>query len=504
MVKKITKKKIVVVIGAGLGGLTAALRLAKMGFKVSVFEKNAVTGGKMNQKCIGKYRFDTGPSVLTMDFVFDELFRFLGKKRQDLLEFLPLSPICRYFFADNTTFDAYQEADLMQKSIRAMAPQDLDNYNRYLLYTKQMYHRTGEVFLFNPIHELRQLLHLKTLPQFINIARLDAFKTMHQRLTYFFSDKRLVQIFDRYATYNGSDPYQAPAALNMISYVENVLGAYYISGGMYHLVEILTTLCQEMEIDLHMASPVEKILVNNRCISGLRVNGIDVPVDYVVCNRDVVTTYTDLISGFYKRRDKLKKLEPSLSALVFLWGINRTHAHLKHHNIFFSDDYREEFIELFNDLKPPTDPTIYVAITSKVDKSHAPLGRENWFVLINMPYMTQGQEWHDYVPRLRKQVIKKLKQHNIDIENNIEAEDIFTPPMFRNLYGANRGSIYGFASNNRFAAFMRPANRSRDIDKLYFVGGSTHPGGGIPLVTLSSKIVSELIAYREGIKLGAA
>jgi phytoene desaturase len=281
------------------------------------------------------------------------------------------------------------------------------------------------------------------------------------------------------------------------------MGVYYISGGMYRLVDALLHMCNKHNVNMHFETRVEKILITDHKATGLIVNGDKIFADYIVCNNDVVTTYESLIQDHKARSVKLKKLEPSLSGLVFLWGIKKSHANLGHHNIFFSADYQKEFRQLFGELKSPDDPTVYISVSSKVDKDHAAAGGENWFVLVNMPYMTQGQNWSQNVTVLRKIVLNKLQNFGFDVENSIEVEDIITPPMFYDLYGSNRGSIYGLSSNSRFAAFMRPANRNRDIDGLYFVGGSTHPGGGIPLVTLSGKMVSDLIARREGLKPGA-
>ena len=491
--------KSVGVVGGGLGGLTAALRLAKNGFRVSLYEKNSTPGGKMNQVNLGDYRFDTGPSLLTMPFVIDELFYYLGLDRKQYLNFDPIDPVCRYFWDDGSELTAHIKLDRMRRSIAAISPDDASNYKDFLLYSRRIWELTSDVFLYSPVHEAGKILHRNTFKKLLKIKNMDPFRTVHQGVKQYFSHPKIVQIFDRYATYNGSNPFKAPAALNMIPYVEYVLGSFYIRGGMYHLIKVLTKLCEQHNIRILTDSPVEGILHKSGKIKGLRVSGENIDFDYVVCNNDVVTTYNMLIDGYKHSTRKLNRLEPSLSGAVFLWGINRKNENLIHHNIFFSGNYRTEFRHLF-ELKTLTDdPTVYVAITSKSDADHAPPGCENWFVLCNMPYLDYNWSWEDSKNFIRDSVLFKLRKSGYDIESNITCESIISPNDMFKLYHSNKGSIYGISSNNRWSAFLRPANRSRDIRGLYFTGGSTHPGGGIPLVMLSAKLTSDLILEKEKI-----
>jgi phytoene desaturase len=492
-------QKHVVVVGAGLGGLAAAVRLSKYGLKVTVFEKNATPGGKMNESRLGNFRFDTGPSLLTMPFVIDDLFSFISKKRNEYLQFVPIDPICRYFFSDNTIFDAFSDREKMHAELHKLAPQEIAAYDKFLDYTQELYKFAAEIFLFTPIHELKKIIKFRFLPSLFKLHRLDPLRTVHQRLNSTFNETKLIQVFDRYTTYNGSDPFQAPATLNIIAHVEYNMGSYYIRGGMYQLVRVMEKLCQELNIEIHYKSPVQQIVYGNKRITGINVNGTTIPADYIVCNADVIHTFNHLITGFTKRKAQLNRLEPSLSGLVFLWSVKGIHEQLGHHNIFFSNDYHKEFKQLFQELRPPDDPTVYVCISSRRDAQQAPENSENWFVLINMPYLSAGQDWQAHVKQQRAVTLARLKRHDIFLQGKIEAEQVFTPENFLSLYGANRGSIYGISSNHRMSAFLRPANRSRELQGLYFVGGSTHPGGGIPLVLLSGKMVSDLIAEQEGI-----
>ncbi|NUO81708.1 phytoene desaturase [candidate division KSB1 bacterium] len=486
--------KRVLVIGAGLGALSGAIRLARMGFEVHVYEKNASAGGKLNERQLGGYRFDTGPSLLTMPFVIDELFEFAGAARAKQLAIAPIEPICRYFFSDGATLDASANPVKMRAAIARFSQRDAAAYEKFLQYSERIYQRTAEIFLFSPIHELAKLLTLKNLGTLLHLREIDPLRTMHESVVRFFADERLVQLFDRYATYNGSNPYRAPATLNIIPYVEYVLGSYYIRGGMYRLAEALLELANQVGVQVQYSVPVQKILHDGKRATGLQIEGEQLAADYVLCGQDVVVAHEQLIGGFEGRRKKLARLEPSCSGLVFMWGVRTRHERLAHHNIFFARDYHKEFEQIFEQRVPPDDSTIYVAITSKSDPEHAPAGCENWFVLLNMPYLTSALNWIEVLPKVRALTLEKLRRFGFDLEGAIEQEDVITPEDFYRFYRSNRGSIYGLSSNSRSAAFKRPSNRSRELRGLYFAGGSTHPGGGIPLVMLSGKIAAELIA----------
>jgi len=486
--------KRVLVIGAGLGALSGALRLAKTGFDVTLFEKNAVVGGKLNEKKLGGYRFDTGPSLLTMPFVIDELFEFCGFNRKDFLDFVPVEPICRYFYPDGARLDASSDVEKMKREIARLSPRDAGVYENFLAYAERIYKLTADIFLFSPIHEFAEILQWRNLPTLLRLPQIDPLRTVHGSISRFFKDPRLVQLFDRYATYNGSNPYRAPATLNVIPYVEYVLGSYYIRGGMYRLAEALLSLAHQLGVKIHTTASVEKILHDGQRVNGIQVNGKKIAADFVLCGQDVVVAHNELIDGFEKHREKLNRLEPSCSGLVFLWGVKKQHPELAHHNIFFSADYQKEFEQIFDEKRTPDDPTIYIAITSKSDPAHAPAGGENWFVLLNMPYLANGLRWSDEKIKIKEIVLNKLRRMGFDVANNIGAEAIITPEDFFQYYRSNRGSIYGISSNSKSTAFQRPANRSRELRGLYFAGGSTHPGGGIPLVLLSGKIAAALLA----------
>lgn len=488
------KNKRVAVIGGGLGALSGAIRLARLGFSVQLFEKNPKIGGKVNEVVLEGYRFDTGASLLTMPFVIDELFDFAGFKRSDYLDFVSIDPICRYFFSDGSVMDASADKAKMRVAIAQLSPNDVEAYQRFLKYAERIHALTSEIFMFTPIHEFGKLMKARHFQTLFSLHQIDPFRTVHQSVSRFFSDPRLIQLFDRYATYNGSDPFQAPATLNIIPYIEYGLGGYYVRGGIYRLVDALVTVAHEVGVQVHTSAKVEKICYDRKRVRGVQVNGEKIESDYVLCGADAVVAYNELIDGHQKRRERLNRLEPSLSGMVFLWGVSAKHPKLAHHNIVFSSDYDAEFKKIFKHQQVPDDPTIYIAITSKPDAEHAPADGENWFVLLNMPYLAPGQVWETEKVRMRRVVLDKLKRLGFDIAACIEVEEVYTPEDFAELYASNQGSIYGISSNSKMTAFKRIPNRSRLLDGLYFAGGSVHPGGGIPLVILSGKMAATLIA----------
>lgn len=483
----------VAVVGGGLGGLSAAIRLAHAGFEVQLFERGQHLGGKMNEIRFDGYRFDTGPSLLTMPFVVDELFSDVGLHRPDFLEFNELQPVCRYFWSDGSSLDASTDFDRMYKAMQAFNRNDARCYRSFLQYSRRLYDLTAEPFLFSAVHEWKNLLRLSNLSRLLRIHRLDPFRTVHKGIRRFFSDRRLVQLFDRYATYNGSDPYKAPATLNVIPYVEYELGSFYIKGGMYRLVEELHKIAEQKGVNIRTNHNVDRIIQSNGSASGVTVNGTNYSADHVVCNADVITAHNELLKDMEKQRKKLNRLEPSLSGLVFMWGVAQQTPVLSHHNVLFSTDYKREFVQLFDQHEVPEDPTIYIAITSKSDEDHAPEGHSNWFVLVNMPYLSAHYDYGSHIAVIKRKILNRLRSIGLDIERAIESERTITPTDFEKRLGSNRGSIYGISSNAWNTAFKRPANRSRQVRNLYFTGGSSHPGGGIPLVLLSGKMTADLI-----------
>lgn len=480
-----------VIIGAGIAGIATAIRLAVKGYAVEVFEANATPGGKLAEVRHDKFRFDAGPSLLTLPEYIDELFILAGKDPAKYFNYQKLDITCKYFYEDGTRLTAYADRDKFEKEITTHTGESAAALQKQVANSRQIYQLTAPVFLQRAFKGLREIFTKEGFNAFLNIRKLDTGRTMHLANQSTFKDERMVQYYDRYATYNGSNPYAAPATLNIIPHLEQELGAYFPNEGMYSIVTSLVDLATMVGVKFNYNSPVEEIVLNGKEATGIKVKGGLIDADVVVSNMDIWFTYNKLLKDYPKLHPKkILAQERSSSALVFYWGINKRFVKLDLHNIFFSADYKAEFDHIWQQKAIYHDPTVYVNITSKLKPKDAPPECENWFVMINVPADT-GQEWDTLIAEARKNILIKLSSLlNENISKLIMSETVLDPRDIESKTSSYQGSIYGTSSNNKYAAFYRHANQSPSIKNLYFVGGSVHPGGGIPLCLLSAKIVA--------------
>ena len=484
--------KKVIIIGAGLGGIAVSIRLALKGHKVQVFEASEGPGGKLNNFMPGNYRFDLGPSLFTMPASVLELFHEAGKNPDDYFRYIPVPIACKYFFEDGTHINAYTNREQFMNEINTTLGVDGERVNRYLNHSDWLYKMLSPVFLDKSLHKLSSYFSWETLRAAVSAHKMDIFTSMDKANTRRLRHPKLVQMFNRMATYNGSSPYKAPGILNIISSLEHGTGVFFPAGGMYSITSSLVNLAEELGVEFRYNEKVTEILVRKKKTVGVRTNAGNYESDSVVSNMDVVPTYRQLLQGI-KSPEKILNEERSSSALVFYWGISKTFPQLDLHNIFFSEDYPKEFSYLFEKLDISDDPTVYVNISSKYNPLDAPTGHENWFVMINAPHEA-GQNWDLITARTRAKVIEKLNRMlKTDIQELITEEYILNPVEIERLTSSYQGSLYGTSSNSKFAAFLRHPNFTNRIKGLYFVGGSVHPGGGIPLVLKSAKICARLI-----------
>jgi phytoene desaturase len=484
----------VAVIGAGIAGIAAAARLAVAGHPVTVFEAGPTFGGKMHQFTPpGGYRFDAGPSLFTLPQLVDDIFRLAGRVPADYFRYERLDPITNYFFADGTRLHAWANAEKFAAEVQEKLGAPAAEVTQFLRRAGRAYDATAGTFLHKSLHKAGTYLSPETLKAVGALPQLGLLGTMHQRHEQAFGqDPRLVQLFDRYATYNGSDPYQAPATLSMIPHLEHGIGAFYPEGGIYAIAESLHRLAVEFGAKFRYNEAVEEIITAEKRVTGVRTARDVYDFGRVVSNMDVVPTYRRLLPGQPAPERTLSQPRSS-SALIFYWGIRRAFPELELHNIFFSADYKAEFDAIFQQQTVSGDVTVYVNITSKKTPTDAPPGHENWFVMVNVPH-DQGQDWAALTAQTRAAVLRKLSQAlGTAIEPLIAAEKAWTPPGIAADTSSFGGALYGSSSNNALAAFLRHPNFSGRLEGLYFCGGSVHPGGGIPLCLLSAKIVSTLI-----------
>ena len=484
--------KTAVVIGAGIGGIAAALRLSKKGYQVTVFEANNYPGGKLSAFSLGNYRFDAGPSLFTMPHYVNELFELHNEKASDFFTYQKKKISCQYFWEDQTQVTAYSDPKLFMEEIQNKLGVKSEVLEKYLKRAKKKFDLTAPLFLEQSLHKLNGFLNVKTLRAIVNLSLYEINQNLHTVNAAQLKEPHLVQMYDRYATYNGSSPYQTPGIMTLVQHLEQEYGTFVPDGGMEQICRSLFELAKIKGITFHLGQKVNQILVESGKATGVKTKDQTLLADIVLSNMDVFPTYKSLLKQT-QPPERILTQERSSSAVIFYWGVNRIFDQLDLHNIFFSQDYKSEFEAIFNRKKPSDDFTVYVNITSKDVPTDAPKGGENWFVMINTP-ADYGQDWDQIKNELKEKTIAKLNRIlKVDLNVLIQEEEVLTPPLIEQKTSSHLGALYGSSSNNKMAAFLRHPNFSSKIKNLYFCGGSVHPGGGIPLCLLSAKIATDLI-----------
>lgn len=484
--------KTAVIIGAGIAGIATSIRLARKGYKVRVYEANSYAGGKLSAFVDKGYRFDAGPSLFTMPHLVTELFDLCGEDPSASFTYQTRSSVCTYYWEDGTRYEMPAAPERIAATMASTFDVAEADVLSYLSSSRDKYELTAPLFLERSLHKPATYLNRETVRALVATPRLGVFDTLHAVNSKAFADPRVVQLFDRYATYNGSDPYQTPGIMSMIPHLEMGIGTFFPVGGMVSITDSLVALAQRQGVEYVYNTPVQEIIIESGRAVGVVCNGERQMADVIVSNMDIFSTYRRLLPDAV-HPEKILHQERSSSAMIFYWGIERVFDDLGLHNIFFADDYRGEFEAIFVDKELHDDPTVYIHISSKGEATDAPPGCENWFVMINTPG-DFGQDWPRWIDRSRERIIAKLSRLlGVDIEPLIATESVLDPRGIESKTQSHRGALYGTASNNRFAAFLRHSNFSRQYDGLFFCGGSVHPGGGIPLCLSSAKIVADLI-----------
>jgi phytoene desaturase len=481
-----------IIVGSGIAGIAIAIRLQNKGYNVQVLEKNSYPGGKLTQFSVNGYRFDAGPSLFTMPNLVTELFEISGKNATDYFNFDQLKVLCNYFYEDGTRISASSDIDIFADEIANKTTDSAEQIKKHLRKSKFIYSATEEQFLNKSLHKISSFLSLSTFISILKLPFLNIFSSMNQVNEKAFKDSKTIRIFNRYATYNGSNPYKAPGILNIIPHLEFGLGAYLPKGGMHTITYSLVQLAKEIGVQFRFNEEVTCIETHNNLAKSVVTKSDSYDADIIVCNADIHTVYDKLIPSA-KKLAEVDAQERSSSALIFYWGIEKEFPKLDVHNILFTENYKKEFDHLFNSKTIYEDPTIYINITSKKIKEDAPKGKENWFVMINVPSVYE-QDWESMILEARKNIMSKISRIlGEDIEKLIEFEEQLTPQLIQDKTNSFKGSLYGTSSNNRFSAFFRHKNFSSEYKNLYFCGGSVHPGGGIPLALSSAKIIDNFI-----------
>lgn len=480
-----------VVIGAGLGGLAAALRLAASGWRVTVCEKGERPGGKMNRWTCDGFTFDTGPSLITMPWVFRDCFAAVGERLEDHVDLVSLRPIMEAVFADGTRFVYSNAMPEWTETLRNLEPRDLEGFYRLMRLGARIFELSKETFFRNTPTarpDLRALKAMRHFPLRRAWGQYDRAVRAHVRSPY------LRQLFNRYPTYVGSSPYASPATLLVIPYIEFAFGGWYVKGGLYAIVEALSRICTARGVNVRTHSCVDRIRTSGRKVTGVVLaTGESIRADAVILNGDAASR--NQLLGCSRTCNHTD--DRSMSGVVLLMGVRKRPAQMHHHTVFFSTDYRREFEEIFRRREFPNEPTVYVSAPSLVDRSLVPGGEEALFIMANAP-ATGEEDWSLRGAAARERMLSVLRRGGLALEReNIAVEQSWTPETFAQRYGMPGGAIYGTHSHGWRRAFLRPPNKDRSISGLYYVGGSTHPGGGTPTVLLSAKITSDLVVRYE-------
>jgi phytoene desaturase len=499
----------IVVIGAGVGGMTAAARLAKQGHEVEIFEASDRTGGKCRTEWIGDYAFDVGPSLLTLPAVYKDFFLKTGKRFEKVLEIQAVDPAFRYTFADGKTVD-FTNLDLPKTCNaidKAFGVEAGNAWHSIMQRAEIMWDISRTPFIESA---LPSLVTLATRKDFLKNARYIAPHQSLRKITTSYTDNPYIRnIIDRYATYTGSDPRLAPAALLTIAFVESAFGAWHLSGGIGKLSEALEDRCRSLNIQIHLNSKISKITTLKNAVTGVETSdGRSIAADIVVANADAEIVYNQLlepgVSGARGERRKLRRSQKSLAGFSLLLGLDNNKSSapaplLAHHNVYFPKDYDAEFDQIFSTKRPVEDPTIYIC-APKDPRMIKRAGTESWFVLVNAPRHEPdtGWDWSVGGAEYAQKLIAKLDGFGLKVSERLDVMEFRTPLDLQNVVHAPGGSIYGTSSNGARSAFLRAKNKS-DLRGLYCVGGSAHPGGGLPLVGISAELVADSIGYADGL-----
>lgn len=491
-------KKRVVVIGAGLGGMSAAIMLARAGFQVTLLEKNSHVGGKLNRLQTQGFSFDLGPSIFTLPQIFRPVFEGDGKRLEDYVTLERVDPQWRNFFEDGTVLDLWEDRKKMHAELARFSPQVIREYDDFLAYSRRQFEIVERGYLSQGLDTFGQFLRFYG---FKDARDLDYLRSMAGSIHKRISNPYLRDIFEYFIKYVGSSALDSPAFMNLMPNIQLEFGLWYVSGGLYQLAHAFRRRLDECGVTLLLGHEVVKIDHERQSVSGVHVRTGDgstsvLGADYVVSNMEVIPAMQKLLDAPPAAMRKLRRFRPSCSGIVLHLGLDRTYPQLAHHNFFYSKDLHAHFRRVFRDGKLPDDPTLYVVAPTRTDPSQAPAGCDNIKILPHIPPLDDRRPTtrEDYIA-LKEICLDKLERMGLtNLRRHIVVEDFWTPFDIEARYASNRGSIYGVVCDRRRNfAFKAPKQSSR-FRNLFFVGGSVNPGAGMPMVTLSGQHVARMIA----------
>ncbi|MEP6810346.1 MAG: phytoene desaturase family protein [Chthoniobacterales bacterium] len=489
------------VIGGGLGGLAAACTLAARGHSVVLFEKNSWLGGKAAVLEQDGFRFDMGPTILTVPGVLKRIFAEAGRELADSVDLIPLDPQWRSFFDDGTTLDLVSNSDQMRDTLTRYAGERCaTGYEKFLERSERLHRISENWFFWRSIGGLRDMFDAGNMTKAGTLSDVLAMRmgrSVASTVRSFVPDKRVAQMVDHFTQYVGSAPDSSPAVLCGIAHMQTREGIWYPRGGTAAIPAALAKLAEHLGVEIRLDSDVRRITSTNERVTGIELSdGEQVKLDAVVSNSDAVRTHRELLHGTSAARkfSRRRRYEPACSGVVLYLGLKRRQPQLLHHNFVFSADPHEEFDFIYRRGQPAPDPTCYVCAPAVTDPAVAPPGGEALYILVHTPYLRPQHDWKKMLPAYRRTILEKLRRTaGLDLENEIATESALTPQDIHERYRVLNGAIYGLASHGLWTGAFKPGNRSRDLHGLYLAGGAAHPGPGMPMVLMSGWIAADAL-----------
>jgi phytoene desaturase len=487
------------VIGAGLGGIATAARLARAGFNVKVLEKNEAPGGRCSQIIRDGHRFDIGPTLLLMPEIFAETYTALGERMEDHLELRRIDPTYQLRFEDGAQLALTSNLNTMQAQLEAIEPGSFGGLLRYLVEGQEAYHLCLQRFVGRNFYHLLDYFSLQNLPL---LFKLKALVKHYDNIGHYFQDPHLKAAFTFQNMYLGLSPFDAPATYSLVQYTELADGVWFPIGGMYRVIESLVWLAEAQGVQFLYNTPVQRIVVDGNHATGVVLqDGSLLRADVIVANADLPYVYSHLLPN-RAEANHLEHLKYTCSAIMFYWGVDTVYPQLGTHNVFLAGDYRASFDRIFNDHLLPDEPSFYVHAPARTDPSAAPDGEDTLMVLVPAGHLDvdSSQDWGALQARARSAVMHRLASAGIvDLEKHVKFEVNYTPCDWLSIYNLAKGAAFGLSHNFMQVGYLRPQNRDRRYGNLYFVGSSTHPGTGLPMVLLSARLTTERILKEVGV-----